>query len=102
MGKKRLVHVAVSFGSGTTDLYTTGGIPLEIAKLGLSRNIDSVAILESNGDALLYEWDRSANTIRIFYPTQETGSTANRAGVEFTGEGTAIGTTTLELKVIGW
>ena len=102
IGKKYLVHTALAFGGTDNDLYPSGGVALTTAKLGFRRNIDSLVVLESNGTALLFEWDRSANTIRIFYPTQETGSSANRAGVEFTANTTAIPTCALEVKAIGW
>lgn len=102
IGRRTLVHAAIGFGGDDNDLYPTGGIPLTNASLGFRRDINSLVILESNGSGLLYEWDRSANTIRIFYPTQETGSTANRAGVELTGGTTALATTALEVKAIGW
>ncbi len=102
IGRKFLVHAAISFGGTANDLYTTYGIPLTKESLGFRDRIDSLVILESNGNGLLYEWDRSANTIRIFYPTQETGAVANRAGVEFTANSTALGTTALEVKAIGW
>lgn len=101
IGKKHITHVAITFG-GTYDYYPDGGIPLTTLQLGMIRSVDSVVILESNGDALMYEWDRSANAIRIFYPTQETGSSANRAGIEFTKNVTNLSATTLELEVIGW
>ena len=102
IGRKYIAHYALVFGGTDNDLYTTGGVPLINEKMGFRRSIDSLSILESNGSGLLYEWDKSANTIRIFFPTQETGSAANRAGVEYTANSTVIGTTALEIKAIGW
>ncbi len=102
IGRKFLVHAAMAFGGTANDLYPTGGVAVTKESLGFRSLINSLVILESNGDVLLYEWDRDANTIRIFYPTQETGSAANRAGAEFTANSTALGTTALEIKAIGW
>ena len=92
IGKKRLVFASMNFGGTNNDLYPTGGVALTNAKLGLQNNPDSVVTLESGADALLYEWDRSANTIRIF----------TQARVELAGENTVLADTTLELQVIGW
>ena len=100
--RKYLVHAQIAFGGTDNDLYPTGGVALTTASLGFRRGIDSLVIIESNGDGLLYEWDRSANTIRIFYPTRETGSAASRSGAEFTANSTALGTTALEVKALGW
>ena len=99
--KKYLVHAAISFGGGPS-LYATGGIALTTAKLGFRRDIDSLVVLESNGTGLMFELDRSANKIRIFFPTQETGSSANRAGVELTANSSSVPTCALEVKAIGW
>jgi len=100
--KKYLIHAALSFGGTDNDLYPSGGVTVTTSKMGFYRNIDSLVVLESSGTGLLFEWDRSENKIRIFYPTQETGSSANRAGAEFTANSTAIPTCALEVKAIGW
>ena len=93
IGKKYLVHAQLSFGSaGGNELYPTGGVALTNASLGLRNTANSIVILESNGSLYLYEWDRSANTIRIF----------SEARVEFSGENTALGVTALEIMAIGW
>lgn len=89
----------VSFGDGALT-YPTGGIPLAKGKLGMARYIDEVKITESNGNALLYEYDISAETIRAFFPTQQTGGAGNRAGVEFTGASTAPAATAL--RIVAW
>ena len=102
IGRKYFTHAQITFGGTDNDLYPTGGVAITTGSLGFRRNIDSLVILESNGDGLLYEWDRSAGTIRIFFPTQETGATANRAGVEYTANSTVLGTTALEVKAVGW
>ena len=101
IGRSKMIELTISFGDGAL-WYPSGGIPLTISKLGFKRNVESLTILESNGQALLFEWDRSANTIRIFYPTQETGSAGYRAGVEFTAGVTAPAATVLECLAIGW
>jgi hypothetical protein len=92
IGRKHLAFVLVEFGGTSNDLYATGGIPLLTNKLGMTDKVDALVVLESNGDTKLYEWDRSANTIRIF----------SEARVELTGESTALAATALELLVIGW
>ena len=99
-GTRYLIHASIAFGDASST-YPDGGIPLTNSKLQVS-NLLSVEILESNGDVLLYEWDRSANTIRIFNPTQELNVTANRAAVEYTAATDAPAATSLEAVVIGF
>lgn len=92
IGKRRMSWVKMEFGGTANDLYPSGGVPITNTGLGMSQTPDSIQIIESNGDVYLYEWDRSANTIRIF----------SQARVELNAENSAIGTTALELLVIGW
>lgn len=91
IGKKYIIWANLAFTTTTNDLYPSGGMPLTNSSLGLRNNPNSVKILESAGDAYLYEWDRSANTIRIF----------SEARVELT-IATAVPTFALEVEVIGW
>lgn len=92
LGKKHVAFVKLEFGGTDNDLYTTGGLPLTTNKLGMDSTVDAVIILESNANALLYEWDKSENTLRIF----------SEARVEQTGNVTVVASTALELLVIGW
>lgn len=93
IGKKYLIHALLEFGSALgNDLYATGGIPLTVSSLGFRSVINSLVILESNAAVTLYEWDRSANTIRIFAETR----------VEYSGNITVVGATALEIMAIGW
>ncbi len=92
IGKKYLVHVQIAFGSAAgNERYPEGGVALTSTSLGLRNTPNSVVILESNGSVYLYEWDRSANTIRIF----------SEARVEFDSNVTELGVTALEVRVIG-
>jgi len=89
IGRKKLVFVQIAFG-GAPDAYPPGGIPLTAGKMGIG-NVDAVVILEANAKGLNYEWDRSANSIRIFatYGTEvDTYET--------------LAATTLEVMVVGW
>lgn len=100
--KKYIVTAKLAFGDGTNTLYPSGGITIIPNKLGLFRFIDSFKVMESNGDGLLYEFDRSAVKLRILYPTQETGSNAGRAALELTAGTTVLNATSLEVEVMGW
>ena len=55
----------ISFGNGSLT-YPSGGIPLTKAKIGTPRVLRSVDILESNAKGYTFEYDVSAETIRIF------------------------------------
>lgn len=96
-----IVHAQISFGN-TVLTYPSGGIPLTKAQLSLPENIDSLKVLESNGDGLKYEFDVSATKIRIFYPTQELNVNINRAGAEMTASSSAPAATVLEVRAIGY
>jgi len=100
-GNGSTVEAQVAFGDGALT-YPTGGIPLAKSVFGFSRKIGSCTVIESNGDALLYEYDISAGTLRAFFPTQQTGGAGNRAGVEFTGGSTAPASTTLQVVAVGY
>ena len=91
IGKKHFVQATLTFGDGVLT-YKTGGIPLTTASFGLYRDIDDLHVTESNANALLYEYDKSANTLRVF----------TEARVEQTGGATAVAATTLEVAVWGW
>lgn len=91
----------VSFGDGALT-YPAGGIPSAKGKYGFKREILSWEIVESNGNGLLYEYDKSAETIRAFFPTQQTGGAGNRAAVEFSGGSTAPAATVLQVVALGY
>ena len=99
-GKKKLILASLAFGNGVLT-YPSGGVPLTTTKFGVE-NVNSVQVLESNGKALIYEWDRSANTLRIINPTQESNANTNKAGVEYVAASTAPAATALEVEVIGY
>ncbi len=100
IGKRQLIYAQVAFGDGILT-YPSGGVPLTTTKFEVN-NLNSVEIIESDGKALKYEWDRDANTIRIINPTQEANSTQNVAGVEYVAATTVPAATTLEVEVIGY
>ena len=98
MRNRYFITAQISFGDAS-DTYPDGGIPLTTSKLGVD-TLNSVEVLESNGKALKYEWDRSANTIRIFNPTTEDGSDTDQAGTEYVAATTAPAATVLQVEVM--
>ena len=101
IGKKYFVEATIAFGNGALT-YPSGGIPLTTAKFGFRRGIDNVTIMESSASKYFYEWDKSANTIRIFYPTKHNTSADDVMGAEFTAATTAPAATSLEVYAVGW
>ena len=91
IGRKYFVEATVAFGDGALH-YLSGGVPLTNSKLGFRRGMDAFVVMESGGNALLYEWDKSANTIRIF----------TEGRVEQTAGSTDIAATSLEVYAVGW
>ena len=92
IGKKYMIHALIEFGASTNDLYPAGGVALTNSSMGLRNTPNSVTILESNGATALYEWDRSANTIRIF----------SAIATEYDSNVTTMSNTALEVMIIGW
>jgi len=99
-GPRYLTHATIAFGNSVLT-YPSGGVPLTNSKMEVT-NLVSVEVVESDGKGLIYEWDRSANTIRIFNPTQETNSNADRAGAEYVAATTAPASTSMEVVIIGF
>jgi hypothetical protein len=89
VGRLKIAFVQIGFGSAY-DKYPSGGVPLTSGRMGMF-DVKAVIILESNGNTSLYEWDRSANTIRIF----------TEARVEGTTNVTDVAATVLECMVVG-
>jgi hypothetical protein len=57
----------ISFGNGSLT-YPTGGIPLDIGKLGFRNKLDSLVISDdSHGDGLVYKFDSANNKILIYH-----------------------------------
>jgi hypothetical protein len=92
IGKKMLAFVQITFGSDN-DYYPNGGIPLTVGKLGMRSYVDAVIVLESDASGYMFEWDRSANTLRMFVSATGTVNTELNDN--------AITSKTLELMVIG-
>lgn len=65
LGKMHKTYVQISWG-GANERYPSGGVPLDTNQLGMTSYVDAVIILESDASVYLFDWDKSANTIRIF------------------------------------
>lgn len=91
--------VEIGFGDAT-DTYPTGGVPLTKAKMGLPNVIESLTFVEASaGDGLIYKYDDSAATIRIYNADYD--ATADGALVEYT-TASVPAATSLIVDVIGW
>ena len=94
IGKKYLVFAAIAFG-GTNEYYPNGGIALTTGSLGLRSTVNAVVILESNATGYMFEWDRSANTIRMFVSANGTVNTE-------LNDASLASEISLEIMAIGW
>ncbi len=90
IGRRYFVQATMAFGDASLT-YTTGGIPVSNDKLGFRRSIDALMIVEGTKNTLTYQWDQSANKIRIL-----------TAGTEHTADTTAVAITSLEVYAVGW
>lgn len=94
MGKKRVVFLSIAFG-GTNEYYPNGGIALTTGSMGLASTVNALIIFEDNAAGYQYQWDRSANTIRMFYSA--TGTVNSECD-----DASLASEITLECMAIGW
>lgn len=71
-------QMTLSFGDGALT-YPSGGIPLTNAGLGMKNGvIRAFRILEPNAaDGIVYEWDKSANTLRMYNSATSSGTNSS-------------------------
>ena len=91
LGKKHFNFVKIEFGADAHQAYPSGGIPVSESGLGMASNVNAIIFLESGANVYLYEYDVTANTIRIF----------SEGRVELTAY-TELTDTDLEVLAIGW
>lgn len=89
----------VAFGNGSLT-YPTGGVPSAISKYGFARQLVSWIAIESNADGLIYEYDKSASTIRIMEANY--ADTGDGPLVELDGGSDAPAATTLVIEATGY
>jgi len=102
--KRNMRHrVTIAYGDGALT-YPSGGVPMPAASsFGLPSAMTSLTLLDSDdAQGILHKYDAANNKVRHWFPTQQTGSTGNRAGVEYTGGATAVPATTLYAFVEGY
>lgn len=71
----------ITVGDGALT-YPSGGIPLTKGKLGCSRDIEWLDIVESNATGYMFEYDVSAEKLRIFYIPDLDGNAANAQALD--------------------
>jgi len=94
MGKKKVSFFRIAFG-GTNEYYPNGGIALTAGSMGFSGVVDAVIVFEDNAAGYQYQWDRSANKIRMFY-------SANGTVNSELDDASLASEITLECMAIGW
>lgn len=94
IGKKILVFASIAFG-GTNEYYPNGGIALTLGSLGFRQVINSLIVMEDNFAGYTYQWDRSANTIRM-------GKSVTTAVDAELDDASLASEITLEVMAIGW
>lgn len=92
--------LSVSFGNGTL-FYTSGGIPLDKAKLGCPTVIQSFTMLDSgNAVGYLAKWNQTSNTVRLYQDANITAAAASAFAEIATSA--AVSATTLRVSVKGY
>ena len=89
-----MTFASVAFG-GTNEYYPNGGIPLSDGGFGFRSDTYAVVVLEDGASGYHYQWDRSANTIRMFVSADGTVDTE----LDDTSLASEI---TLEVMAVGW
>lgn len=78
--KGKLFRGTITFGDGSKTL-PSGGLPLTKGNMGCPQKITSLKVMESNAAGYLYEYDFSAEKLRLFRAGAESGSiSSNSAG----------------------
>lgn len=103
MDMRKRHRVKIAFGDGALT-YPSGGVPMPAAgTFGMSTVVESMTVTDDDdGQGIFNKYDAEAKKIRIWFPTQQTAGTGNRAGVEYTGGTTAVPATTLYAIAEGW
>lgn len=83
-----VAYGTISFGNGSLT-YPSGGIPLTKAKMGMPRKIRSLNVVETNATGYQYEYDVSAEKLRLFVTAGFTPAGSVAAPV-FTGSALAV------------
>jgi hypothetical protein len=92
----------VAFPNSTNVLYTSGGIPLSIGKLGIPATLRKFIIEDAaSSSGYVPKWDQLANTIRIYLTQNTTGASTTTSLIEMTTAAT-VASTTLRVLVAGW
>lgn len=90
---------SVGFGDGALT-YPTGGIPLTKGKLGCPTAILDLMLVEPDADdGILYKYDQSANTIRMYQIPATVDAAPAAPLAEYSG---APAATVLVIKVRGY
>lgn len=77
--------------------YPTGGLPLDLGRMGVPNVIEALRVLEpSAADELQYVWDKSAVTIKVIEDDGTTGVPAEHANATFTSPDELI------IEVVGY
>lgn len=96
-GLGKQVIFQLSFGDGALT-YPTGGIAIDKAKLGGHFDILSLNVIESNATGYVFEFDVSAQKLRIF-EVDTTGDT-DKAMVELDGGSDAPAAMVLQINAL--
>ena len=100
-GRRKTVVGTIAFGDGSLT-YATGGVPMPvIARLGLSRNLDSMEIVGSNVVAAEYleRYDKTNHKLALYYYD---GASAGKAALEQLANAATPAARTYAFVVRGW
>lgn len=95
---KRVVF-SLAFGDGALT-YPTGGIAIDKAKLGGFWEILALNVVESNNSGYVYEFDKSAQKLRIYETDSTTATDAETPLVELDGGSDAPAAITLVCEAL--
>lgn len=98
-GYKR--NIKIVFGDGALE-YPTGGVPLDADDMGCPNAIVEFILVESAvTSGYYYDYDKSANKLKMFNATDETGTPGDRVMAEV-ATSVAPAAQTVHAIVTGW
>jgi len=94
--------VTILFPNGANVLYTSGGIPLSLGKLGCPGALERFIIEDAaSSTGVVPKFDFGANTIRLYLTQNTTGASTTTSLIEMTTAAT-VASTTLRVIAQGW
>jgi len=100
--REHMYTILIPASGATNVLYTSGGIPLTIAKLGCPASLQKFIIIDAaSSTGYVAKFDYGATTIRLYLTQNTTAASTTTPLVEVSTAAT-VASTTLRVLAQGW